>query len=42
MRVPIEAQEHAMLFAILKPRLQDDRSCQQQQYLANKTHLSHV
>ena len=27
MRVPIEAQQHAMLFAILKPRLQDDQSC---------------
>ena len=28
MCLPIEAQQHAMLFAILKPRLQDDQSCQ--------------
>ena len=35
MRVPIEAQQHAMLFTIRKPRWQDDRSCWQ-------NHLSHV
>ena len=29
MRVPIETQQHAMLFAIRKPRWQDDRSCRQ-------------
>ena len=34
MRVPIEAQRHAMLFAILKPRLQDDRSCQQDSFVS--------
>ena len=34
MRVPIEAQQHAMLFAILKPHLQDDRSCQQNSFVS--------
>ena len=34
MRVPIEAQQHAMLFAILKPRWQDDRSCRQNSFVS--------
>ena len=34
MRVPIEAQQHVMLFAILKPCLQDDRSCQQNSFVS--------
>ena len=33
MRVPMEAQQHAMLFAILKPRWQDDRSCRQNSFV---------
>ena len=34
MRVPIEAQQHAMLFAIRKPRWQEDRSCQQNSFVS--------
>ena len=34
MRVPIEAQQHAMLFAIRKPRWQDDRSCRQNSFVS--------
>ena len=34
MRVPIEAQQHAMLFAIRKPRGQDDRSCRQYSFVS--------
>ena len=33
MHVPIEAQQHAMLFAIRKPR-QDDRSCRQNSFVS--------
>ena len=32
MHVPNEAQQHGMLFDILKPRLQDDQSCQQNSF----------
>ena len=34
MRVPIEAQQHTMLFAIWKPRWQDDRSCRQNSFVS--------
>ena len=34
MRVPIEAQQHAMLFAIRKPRWQDDQSCRQHSFVS--------
>ena len=34
MRVPIEVQQHAMLFVILKPRWQDDRSCRQNSFVS--------
>ena len=34
MRVPIEAQQHAMLFAIRKPRWQGDRSCRQNSFVS--------
>ena len=34
MRVPIEAQQHAMLFAIRKPSWQDDRSCRQNSFVS--------
>ena len=34
MCVPIEAQQHAMLFAIRKPRWQDDWSCRQNSFVS--------